>query len=161
MKASDKLNLLKGKMTPQQIRVTEFMSNMEKFIESAPKKDYVPKETCYYSYKILSCCPFASDSHLCKAFKVSAETLKQWVIDHEELSDSISRGKADGEALCRDMMLELSGEPSSSVNTQLIKILSQNVYNIREEHNLNLATPEALKWEVTVVDAKPREDADD
>ena len=148
-------------MTQQQLRVAEFMSIMEKLIEAAPKKNYT-EVTPQFAFNILRSCPFASDSHLCKAFKVSAEKLKQWVIDHDELSDAISQGKAEGEALCRDMMLELSGEPSSSVNTQILKILSQNVYNIKEEHNINLATPEALKWEVEIVDpAKPEEDANE
>jgi len=153
MEASDKLALLNGKLTPQQTRVKLFISNMNKQIAAAPKETY-SDSTPSSAFAILSSCPFASDSHLCKAFEVSADTLKQWVVDYDELSNAISRGKAEGEALCRDMMLELSGEPSSSVNTQLIKILSQNVYDIKDEHNLNLATPEALKWDIKIVDAR-------
>lgn len=151
MDANAKLSLIKGNLTPQQVRIRLFTSAMDQFIKEAPTTHYT-EATPFYAQQILSSCPFASDSHLCKAFKVSADTLKQWVIDHEELSDAIALGKAEGEALCRDMMLELSAEPSSSINTQLIKILSQNVYDIKDEHNLNLATPEALKWDIQIVD---------
>ncbi len=90
-------------------------------------------ECDHIAFKILSCSPFSSKIHLCKTFRCSNDMLLQWSNTHESFNNAVVQGLTDGEIIARELLLKFSFEPSNKVNTNLIKILSNNVYKIEEQ----------------------------
>lgn len=87
----------------------------------------------HLAYKILSISPFTTKAHLCKAFGCSKKTLSQWLLSFPSFNDNVDRGLAAGEAKARDLILNSALDSSSKVNTTLLKVLANNVYEIKDE----------------------------
>jgi hypothetical protein len=85
------------------------------------------------AYRILASSPFATKSHLATAFSVSSQTLTQWLNSFPSFNDSVDRGMSEGEAKARNLLLSSAFESSTKVNTALLKVLANNVYNIKDE----------------------------
>ena len=109
-------------------------------------------------YQILSTSPFTTKSHLCIVFRCGLSQIDKWAADYPEFAKSIEQGILEGEILARDLLVQSAFEPSANVNTNLLKILSTNVYNINETHDVNLKTPEPLKYQIEVVSANKTKD---
>jgi hypothetical protein len=82
---------------------------------------------------VLSSSPFSSKIHLCQSLKCNKSTLDTWYRTKIEFMQKVDEGFINGEVLARDLMLMLSVAPASKVNTNLIKILANNVYSIEEQ----------------------------
>ncbi len=121
------------------IKVNKFKRLLNEAIKSGQDYQDVFKDKEYHreydkvAYNILSSSPFSSNIHICKSLRCSQDTLLQWIDDNELFDNSISQGFIEGEVLARELLLECAFEPSSKVNTNLIKILSDNVYSIKEQ----------------------------
>lgn len=112
------------------------------------------------AYSILSASPFTTKTHLCIAFRCSLSTIDKWVSDYPKLEKAVEQGLLEGEVLARDLLVEAAFEPSAKINTNLIKILSTNVYDISETHDVNLKTPEPLRYQIEVVSADKTENTE-
>lgn len=84
------------------------------------------------AYKVLSCTPFATASHLYRALHCDRNKIKKWITEHDSFADSISMGISESEALSRDMLLTISLSPGSLFNSSLLTALADNVYGIKD-----------------------------
>jgi len=88
-------------------------------------------------------------AHCCNALLCSKPTLLKWMKKYPEFNQAIESGLEIGEMKWRDKIRKHAFSPSSEVNNGLIKLLSSNVYGIKEDvdptvviHNTNTITPE-------------------
>ena len=92
-------------------------------------------------------------AHCCKALLCSKTTLLRWMKKYPEFNKAVISGMDIGKAKWREKIREHAFKPSSEVNNGLIKLLSSNVYGIKEDpepavviNNTNTMSPEeALK----------------
>jgi len=89
-------------------------------------------------------------SHCCNALQCSKTTLIRWMKKFPEFNQAIESGLEIGEMKWRNKIRKHAFNPSSEVNNGLIKLLSSNVYGIKEDdsptviiHNTNITSPEA------------------
>lgn len=88
-------------------------------------------------------------AHCCKALLCSKTTLLRWMKKYPEFNEAVISGLNIGAARWREKIRKHAFSPSSEVNNGLIKLLSSNVYGIKEDvepvvviHNTNTITPE-------------------
>lgn len=110
------------------------------------------------AYGILNQSPFTTKTHLCIAFRVNEITIDKWVTEYPEFKQCVEQGILEGELLARDLLVQSAFEPSQKINTNLLKILSTNVYNIKDAHDVTLKAPEPLKFQIEVVSATKHTD---
>jgi len=93
-------------------------------------------------------------AHCCAALQCAKETLLRWMANFPEFKRAMDSGLEIGAMKWRDKIREHAYEPSSTVNNGLIKLLSSNVYGIKEDPevliinnntNTNLSAEEQLK----------------
>lgn len=117
----------------------------------AERKRYERFGSCGYlpeyadlAYSILADSDTAkTKSHVCLEIQCGRDTLHRWMKKHPEFKQAIDDGLAIGAAKWRDRIARHSFEPQSTVNNGLIKLLSANVYGIKEDpaiviHNSNV-----------------------
>lgn len=71
--------------------------------------------------------------HCCRALGCSMPTLHKWQRDFPDFKDAMARGMSVGAALWRDRIAEHAFTPTAQVNNGLIKLLSSNVYGIKDD----------------------------
>ena len=88
-------------------------------------------------------------AHVCNALCCSGPTLLRWRKKFPEFEKACIEGKKVGQMKWRDKLRRHAFSPTAEVNNGLIKLLSSNVYGIKEEveptvviHNTNTITPE-------------------
>jgi len=88
-------------------------------------------------------------AHCCNALLCSKTTLIRWMKKYSEFNEAVVSGLKIGEMKWRNKIRKHAFNPSSEVNNGLIKLLSSNVYGIKEDaspavviHNTNTSTPE-------------------
>jgi len=101
-------------------------------------------------YKLLSESNTAkTKSHLCFALQCSKTTLLHWMKKFPEFNEAVVTGMEIGKMKWRDRIASNAFLPSANVNNGLIKLLSSNVYGIKEDIepvviiNNNNTAPEA------------------
>jgi len=72
-------------------------------------------------------------AHLCRALQCSKPLLLKWMREHESFRQAVEDGLELGSAKWREKIRDHAFEPTKEVNNGLIKLLSANVYGIREE----------------------------
>jgi len=72
-------------------------------------------------------------SHVCARLHISKATLLKWMTEHEELNIAVSTGLEVGAVKWRNKIAKHAFEPAAKVNNGLIKLLSANVYGIKDE----------------------------
>jgi hypothetical protein len=93
------------------------------------KKEYALK-----AYQLLSGSMEAkTKAHLCAAFQCSKPTLLNWMKKNPEFKEAVEQGLKVGESKWRSRIAKYAFEPTSLVNNGLIKLLSSNVYGIKED----------------------------
>lgn len=110
---------------------------------------YLP-EYAEIVYELLSESTTAkTKSHLCYALQCSKDTLLRWMKKFPEFNEAVVSGMEIGKMRWRERIASYAFKPSSEVNNGLIKLLSSNVYGIKEDaepivviHNTNTITPE-------------------
>ncbi|RLB92835.1 MAG: hypothetical protein DRH26_05355 [Deltaproteobacteria bacterium] len=71
--------------------------------------------------------------HVCNALCCSKPTLLNWMKTFPEFKAAVEDGLTIGEMKWRDKIREYAFSPTSEVNNGLIKLLSSNVYGIKED----------------------------
>jgi len=85
-------------------------------------------------FKLLSTSVTAkTKAHCCNFLQCTKPTLNLWMERYPEFGEAIRAGLQIGEAKWRQKIAACAFRPSSEVNNGLIKLLSANVYGIREE----------------------------
>lgn len=108
-------------------------------------------EYCDIVFKLLSTgSQCRTKSHCCAALHCSKPTLLRWMANFPEFKKAIESGLEVGAVKWRNKIRNYAFSPSSEVNNGLIKLLSSNVYGIKEEvdpsiviNNQNNFDPEA------------------
>ena len=111
--------------------------------------DYKP-EYCEIAFDLLSDGNKAkTKAHVCGALWCSKPTLLQWMKKFPEFKKAVEDGLTVGAMKWREKIRQHAFSPSSEVNNGLIKLLSSNVYGIKEDvspavviHNTNTSSPE-------------------
>lgn len=141
------INSLDNNQISKQLKIHIYLYKINIFIKKAHKliKKLKVKKNQYHpsfdklAFKLLSTSPFVTKVHLCKLFKCNVAVLDAWIRENESLGEAIDRGFSEGEVIARGLLLEAAVEPASLSNTQLLLLLSNNVYNIKDEYTLNIA----------------------
>lgn len=105
---------------------------------------------CDIVYELLSSNDGAkTKAHCCKALLCSKPTLLRWMKKYPEFNEAVVSGMNIGKARWRDKLRKHAFSPTAEVNNGLIKLLSSNVYGIKEDseptvviHNTNNQSPE-------------------
>jgi hypothetical protein len=113
--------------------VNKIINQVRNTVNIMGERGVYQKAYDYLAYKILSVSPFTTKAHLCKAFSCSKRTLQQWLVSFPSFNDYVDRGLSAGEAGARDMLLNSALDSSNKVNTTLLKVLANNVYEIKDE----------------------------
>lgn len=93
-------------------------------------------------------------SHCCNALQCSRPTFNRWLEQFPEFKEAFETGLEIGKAKWRDRLSRHAFRPTTEVNNGLIKMLSANVYGIKEDaQQIALTAPESIKFVVEVVDA--------
>lgn len=94
-------------------------------------------------------------SHCCHALQCSRPTFDKWLKEFPELREAFDLGMEYSQKNWRDKLAKFAFLPASEVNNGLIKMLSANVYGIKDESMTNVAinTPEPIKFRVEFFDA--------
>jgi acyl-CoA synthetase (AMP-forming)/AMP-acid ligase II len=120
-------------------------------------------------YKLLSESDTAkTKSHLCYALQCSKDTLLRWMKKFPEFNEAVVTGMEIGKMKWRDRIAENAFEPSATVNNGLIKLLSSNVYGIKDDaepvviiNNNNISPEEEMKKRGLPVPKVEIKDVDD
>lgn len=72
-------------------------------------------------------------AHVCAMLQISKPTMLDWMRKNPDFNQAVTEGLRLGEAKWREKIREHAFEPSGTVNNGLIKLLSANVYGIKEE----------------------------
>lgn len=113
---------------------------------------------CKYAYELLASSDRAkTKSHVCAYLQCSKPTLLSWMERFPEFGKAIRDGLEEGKAKWREKLRDHAFSPTSEVNNGLIKLLSANVYGIKEEKDVNIKNSGSLKWEVEIKDADNEE----
>jgi len=113
---------------------------MERSLEESRNKAHIASKNFEYVPKFdqiardyLSSSPFSTVTHLCSIFQCTPTQLNSWVLDNESFSLAIEKGKVEGEVKSRNILLSFALQPAKKINGNLMKLLANNVYGIREE----------------------------
>lgn len=113
---------------------------MERFLEESRNKAHKVSKNSEYVHKFdqiardyLSSSPFSTVTHLCSIFQCTPTQLNSWITDNESFSLAIEKGKVEGEVKSRNLLLSFALQPAKKINGNLMKLLANNVYGIREE----------------------------
>jgi len=77
-------------------------------------------------------------SHICSLLQVSKPTLLAWMKENPSFNSAVVEGLRKGEQVWRKKIAEHAWKPSKDVNNGLIKLLSANVYGIRDDSEANV-----------------------
>jgi hypothetical protein len=77
-------------------------------------------------------------SHCCALLQCSKPTLLKWMKKYPEFGQAINDGLEIGKTKWRNKIAKHAWEPSAQVNNGLIKLLSANVYGIKDESEANI-----------------------
>lgn len=106
-------------------------------------------------------------AHCCKALLCSKTTLLRWMKKYPEFNEAVISGLDIGKARWREKIRQHAFSPSSEVNNGLIKLLSSNVYGIKEDaepvviiNNNNTSPEEEMKKRGLPVPSVDIEDVD-
>lgn len=72
-------------------------------------------------------------SHVCALLHCARSTLYRWMRQNPDFDRAIKMGLAEGAAKWRERIAQHAYEPTANVNNGLIKLLSANVYGIKDE----------------------------
>jgi hypothetical protein len=72
-------------------------------------------------------------AHCCAYLQCSKPTLLSWMVKFPEFGKAIEAGLKIGEAKWRQRIAQHAFKPTSEVNNGLIKLLSANVYGIKDD----------------------------
>ncbi len=137
--------------------LSRLINDVQSYIKDNLKTpDYHP-EYDDFAYVLLGASPFTTKAHLCEAFQCSNQTLEQWIRANPSFNDRIDQGLAEGEAKARNLLLSASLEPSSKVNTTLLKTLANNVYEIKDEPQTILINNNSLSTVMITDEMSSRE----
>lgn len=123
-------------------------ARLAKFGTTSYKPEYA--DACY---KMLSSSSGAkTKSHCCALLQCSKATLLKWMRKFPEFHAAITDGLEIGKAKWRNKIQRHAYKPSKDVNNGLIKLLSANVYGIKDDseapniilNNQNDIDPEKL-----------------
>lgn len=128
----------------------QILSPIERLREKTFGGTTYKTEYAEMAFKLLSSDDGAkTKSHVCAALYVSKNGLLQWMKKYPEFNEAIITGLEIGSQKWRDKIRKHAFEPTANVNNGLIKLLSSNVYGIKEDseptvviHNTNTSTPE-------------------
>lgn len=85
-------------------------------------------------FKMLSSSSMAkTKAHCCALLQCSKPTLLNWMKKYPEFNDAVTAGLKIGEVKWRNKIQRHAFQPTSKVNNGLIKLLSANVYNIKDD----------------------------
>lgn len=107
-------------------------------------------------HKLLSGSSTAKNkSHCCAALQCSKPTLLKWMKDFPEFGKAITAGLELGKAKWYNKIQRHAFKPTGEVNNGLIKLLSSNIYGIKDEippavilnQNIESSDPEKLMKE--------------
>lgn len=88
------------------------------------------------AYDLLCCGDMAvCKTHVCVRLHISMALLNKWMKEQPTFRAAVNAGLRVGEMRWRQKLSEYAFKPSSSVNNTIIRILSANVYGIREEES--------------------------
>lgn len=91
-------------------------------------------EYCDIVFKLLSTgSQCKTKSHCCNALHCTRPTLTRWINEFPEFKQSMESGLELGAVNWRNKIRKHAFEPTANVNNGLIKLLSSNVYGIKEE----------------------------
>ena len=138
-----KLSILEDKDSLVSLKYL-FLNNLEmemnkgmRLVKSNNSEEYNEKYA-KVAYKILASSPFTSYSHICSVFSCTLDTLNTWLDTFSEFKKQVQLGLLKSEALARNLLLNLSTEPSSKCNTKLLTLLSSNIYNLEESSSIDI-----------------------
>jgi len=100
-------------------------------------RDKYKPEYCDLAFKIL-CSAGKTNTHVANALNCTILTIYNWRKKYPAFDEAIKLGKARGEVLWREKIFDFAFKPSGLVNNGLIKLLSANVYGIKDEPEINL-----------------------
>jgi len=120
-------------------------------------------------YKLLSESDTAkTKSHLCSALQCSKDTLLRWMKKFPEFNEAVVSGMEIGKMKWRDRIAKHAFSPTAEVNNGLIKLLSSNVYGIKDDapatvviQNNNTSPEEEMKKRGLPVPKIEAEDVED
>lgn len=129
---------------------------------------YLP-EYAEIVYELLSESDTAkTKSHLCNALQCSKDTLLRWMKKFPEFNEAVVSGMEIGKMKWRDRIAKHAFSPTAEVNNGLIKLLSSNVYGIKDDaepvvviHNNNTSPEEEMKKRGLPVPSVDIKDVDD
>ncbi len=116
--------------------------------------EYVPEKFPELAYDLLANSEEAkTKTHVAVCLQCSKTTVLKWMKKYPEFNQAIVDGLAAGELKWRKKIAEHAWEPSQKVNNGLIKLLSANVYGIKDEpavqvnveNNVNLDPEKLMK----------------
>lgn len=91
-------------------------------------------EYCDIVFKLLSSgSQCKTKSHCCHALHCTKNTLIQWINKFPDFRQAIESGLEIGAVKWRNKIRKHAFEPTGNVNNGLIKLLSSNVYGIKED----------------------------
>lgn len=99
---------------------------------------YLP-EYAQLAFNLLSKATTAKNrSHLCAAFKCSRPTLERWMKKNPEFHAAVTNGLEIGKSKWFTKLATHAFKPTANVNNGLIKLLSANVYGIKDDAEVNV-----------------------
>lgn len=94
---------------------------------------YNPETFPGLAIDILSSRHLQSLTHLANALNCGRDTINIWRKQYIEFAEAVEKGLALGEEKFRDKLHDHIFQPQAQVNNGLIKLLSANVYGIKDE----------------------------
>lgn len=93
--------------------------------------------------------------HCCQALQCSRSTFYHWLKKFPEFQAAFDLGMEFSEKNWRDQIAKHAFLPASEVNNGLIKMLSANVFGIKDESysNVSVTAPEPIKFRIEFIDA--------
>ena len=109
------------------------------------------KEYAQEAFELLSESDTAKNkAHLCAYFVVTRSTINAWIKRHSEFKEAVEKGLNISEAKWRDKLAKYAFKPAGAVNNGLIKMLSGNVYGIRDETNPSIILQQNQEQHTTI-----------
>jgi len=86
------------------------------------------------AYNLLSRSSMAkTKAHVCAVLSITKPTLLDWMSKHAEFNQAVTNGMLEGSVKWRNKIQKFAFQPTQKVNNGLIKLLSANVYGIKDE----------------------------
>lgn len=102
----------------------------------AEKNTKYQKSFDHRAYHFLSTTLLSTRNDLCSLFGCPIETILDWMAEHPSFNHNVVSGINDGERRFKKLLLKMSMLPSSTINTKLITMLSQQAYGYAAQPNV-------------------------